>query len=138
MTERKDSDACTAFGDFVRERRKALRKTAREVALKIGMQPSNYCRLEFGAFQPPREDEKLRRLAEELLLPKDEPEANKFFPETHKFFNLAAKALGSVPADLAEIISHNEATPMMLRTLGCRKLTPADLDKIADIIRGKA
>lgn len=130
MNDNQNSDACIAFGGFVRDRRKTLGKTAREVAVDVGLLPSNYCKLEHGAFQPPSDD-KLRSLAKALELPEGEA-------STHTYYDLAAVARNSVPLDVADVISYEEAIPMMLRTLGCRKLTQNEIKKMMAIVRGKS
>ena len=105
-----------------------LRKTARVVALEAGMLPSNYCKLEFGAHLPPRDKEKLRRLAGALDLP-DSDEL------TYTFYDLAAETNDSLPVHVADLISREEVIPLMARTLGCRKLTQEEIDQILLIIR---
>ena len=92
------------------------------------MLPSNYCKLEYGALQPPSNPAKLALLADALELPSNHP-------VTHEFYDLVGQALNSVPADVAAIISRDEAMPMMLRTLGCRKITQDEIEKIIRIIR---
>ena len=60
----------SAFGDFVRETREALRKTearfsVRQVAARIGVQPSYLSKVERGDVGPPSEAT-ISKLAEEL------------------------------------------------------------------------
>lgn len=128
MSTNQNSDACTAFGGFVRQRRKDLRKTARVVATEAGILPSNYCKLEYGALQAPRDGEKLRGLAHALQLPESDP-------LTYRFYELAAGSTDSIPVHVADLISREEVIPMMARTLGSRKLTQEQIDQIMFIIR---
>jgi transcriptional regulator with XRE-family HTH domain len=123
-------NAAVRFGAFIRERRLELEITAREVATAIGMQPSNFSNLEHGTLNPPKEPAKLVKLGEVLQF--------KTVPQRKKLFDLAAKASGAIPVDIAEIISSQEAIPLLLRTIGNRKLTKAELQKIVDIVHGKS
>ena len=116
------------FGRFVRDCRLSLKATARSVANAAGMQPSNLCALEHGMQQPPQNHEKLRRLAAALHLEIGTQEfAN--------FADLAAKANNSTPIDLAQILTENDAMPVLLRTIGNKKLTKADLRRISEFVR---
>ena len=58
------------FGEYIRERREALRATdrrfsVRQVAQRIGVEPAYLSKIERGDVAPPSE-EKIRRLAEDL------------------------------------------------------------------------
>lgn len=64
-----------AFGDFVRTRREELRQndrsfSLRQVAERIGIQPSYLSKVERGEVAPPGE-ETIRRLADELSVDRD-------------------------------------------------------------------
>ena len=65
----------TAFGEFVRSRRESLRQTdprfsLRQVAERVGIQPSYLSQVERGREAPPSEDT-IVRLAEELAIDAD-------------------------------------------------------------------
>lgn len=65
----------STFGDFTRTRREALRQTdrrysLRQVADRIGIQPSYLSKIERGDVAPPGEDT-IRRLADELSVDRD-------------------------------------------------------------------
>lgn len=60
----------TAFGDYIRQRREALRESdpgfsLRKVAGRIGVQPSYLSKIERGD-EPPPTEERIRALAKEL------------------------------------------------------------------------
>ena len=64
-----------AFGEYVRQRRENLRETderfsVRQVATRVGVEPSYLSKVERGLAAPPSEDT-LRRLAGELSLDAD-------------------------------------------------------------------
>src|SRR5438874_13838813 len=100
-----DMNAAVRFGQFLKAQRKKTGKTARITALEAGMQPSNYCRLEYGALKAPQTKAKLERLANAVELVKGSE-------ERRQFYDLAAQATNSVPIDLADIIMRDEAVPL--------------------------
>jgi transcriptional regulator with XRE-family HTH domain len=127
MKENDTPNAVVAFGEFLRDSRKKLGLPSRTVAVKAGMQPSNYCRLENGSLKPPQDREKLKLLLKALDLSGD--------PVSRaEFFDLAAKANDDVPQDLADIITRNEAVPMVLRTIENRRLTKDQVEKLLDLV----
>ena len=119
------------FGKYLKGLRKASGKPARIVALEAGMQPSNYSRLEYGVLNPPQTRAKLDRLAKAVGVPDDGV-------EMARFYDLAAQANKSTPVDLADIISKDDAIPLMLRTLGSKKLTKQEIEDIVKLVRGRS
>ncbi len=119
------------FGEFVKSLRKQLGKTARITAIEAGMQPSNYCRLEYGALKPPQDKAKLDRLINALNIPENSP-------QRARFYDMAAAASNSIPLDLAEIISKDDAVPLMLRTITKKKLSQREVDELVKLVRGKS
>lgn len=116
------------FGAFVRARRLSHGLTARALAELAGMQPSNLCNLEHGLLKPSQDANKLKCLAGALRLEVGTP-------DFATFADLAAKANNSVPVDIAELISEDEAIPLLLRSIGNRKLTQADIARIVEMVR---
>ena len=117
------------FGAFVRRRRMSLGLTARALAVKAGMQPSNLCNLEHGLLKPAQDSKKLKQLAAALNLKLGTA-------DFVTFADLAAKANKSVPVDIADLITEDEAIPLMLRSIGNKKLTKADISRIVALVRG--
>jgi len=124
-------NASAAFGTYLKSLRKASGKAARIVALEAGMQPSNYSRLEYGVINPPQIKAKLDRLARAVGIIDNEA-------EMARFYDLAAMANQSIPLDLADIISKDDAVPLMLRTLGNKRLTKQEVEEIVRLVRGKS
>jgi hypothetical protein len=123
-------NASAQFGKHLKDLRKASGKAARIVALEAGMQPSNYSRLEYGVINPPKPKSNLDRLARAVgILDSKEQMA--------RFYDMAAAALKSVPVDLADIISKDDAVPLMLRTIGNKKLTKQEIEEIVSLVRGR-
>jgi len=118
------------FGAFIRDRRVALGLSARQIAAESGIQPSNLSRMEHGTLAPAKDDSRLRDLAIALgLIDSDEDFA--------KFSDLAAQASNSIPLDIRDIISRDAAVPLLLRSIGGRKLTKKKIDAIVSLVRGE-
>jgi transcriptional regulator with XRE-family HTH domain len=129
MKKYETPNAVVAFGEFLRQWRKSVGLTSRKVALEAGMQPSNYCRMENGTLNPPQDNGRIKAIFKALKLRDGSDEAV-------QFYDLAAKANKAVPLDIAEIISRDEAVPLMLRTIGNRRLSESEIQGIIELIRG--
>ncbi len=102
---------------------------ARDAAESAGMLPSNFSKLEHGALNPPQNPDKLRALAAAIGIIEGSADAG-------SFFDLAARANSSTPVDLADVISRNEALPLLLRTIGNKRLTNEEIERLVAIVRG--
>jgi transcriptional regulator with XRE-family HTH domain len=125
----RSANACVIFGELVKSTRLRHRIIARDAALNAGMLPSNFSKLEHGAFGPPRNAAKQKMLAAAIGLQSGTDEAA-------QFFDIASKATGEIPIDLADIISEDEARPLLLRTIDNKRLTEADVKRLIEIVRG--
>jgi len=120
---------CVKFGEFVRNTRLANAITGRDASQAAGLLPSNFSKLEHGVLRPPKDAEKQKTLASAIgIVGGSEDEA--------LFFSLAAKANRAVPVDLAEIISREDAMPLLLRTIGSKRLGKAEIERLIEIVRG--
>lgn len=117
------------FGEFIRKVRQRNRITARTAADAAGMLPSNFSKMEHGLLNPPKDAERQKALAAAISLEE---------AELSIFFDLAAKAANSIPVDIAEIISEQEAVPLLLRTIGNKRLDPATVKRLVQIVRGNS
>lgn len=126
-----NTNACVEFGRFLKGIRRANDITAREASLAAGMLPSNFSKLEHGALRPPAESKRQKWLARAVGI---EPES----VQGHKFFDFAAKANSAVPVDIADIISREDALPLLLRTIGNRRLNKAEIERLVELVRGTA
>jgi transcriptional regulator with XRE-family HTH domain len=122
-------NACVEFGKFLKSVRLANGITAREASQAAGFLSSNFSKLEHGVLHPPKDPAKQKQLAQSVGI---KPET----PEETEFFDLAGKANRSTPVDLADIISAEDALPLLLRTIGNKRLTKADIQKLVAIVRG--
>lgn len=120
---------CVKFGGFVKSVRLANQITAREASQGAGMLPSNFSKLEHGALKPPQDGLKQKHLAGAIGIQLGTEE------ET-QFFDLAAKANNAIPVDLADIISKEDAVPLLLRTIGNKRLSKSDIERLIEIVRG--
>jgi transcriptional regulator with XRE-family HTH domain len=122
-----ETNPAVLFGDFLRLTRLEKGLTARFVASAAEMLPSNFSKLEHGLLTPPRDAEKQKRLMAALNIQAGSAAAE-------KFFDLAAKAANSTPIDLAQIISENETVPLLLRTIGNKRLSEDQIKRLVAIV----
>jgi transcriptional regulator with XRE-family HTH domain len=122
--------ATVEFGKFVKDARLGKGIIARAASEAAEMLPSNFSKLEHGALNPPRDSAKQKKLAAAIGIKEGSPEA-------HQFFDLAAKANESIPVDIADIISEDDALPLLLRTIGNKRLKPQEIKRLVEIVRGK-
>jgi transcriptional regulator with XRE-family HTH domain len=121
-------NACVIFGDFVKSTRLQNNIIARDAASNAGMLPSNFSKMEHGALRPPMDPEKQKRLAVSIGIALGSDEAS-------RFFDLAGSATASIPADLADIISREEALPLLLRTIGNKRLGQSEIERLVSLVR---
>jgi transcriptional regulator with XRE-family HTH domain len=122
-------NVCVKFGKFIKTLRLSRNATARDVASAAEMLPSNFSKIEHGVLRPPQDASKQRLLAAALGIAAGSP-------DEEAFFDLAAAAVGGVPADIADIISREEALPLLLRTIGNKRLGKEDIEKLVALVRG--
>jgi len=118
------------FGDFVRTTRTKNGLTGRDASNRAEMLPSNFSKLEHGILLPPRDGNKQRKLADAIGI-------RAGTPDSERFFDLAAKAIDAVPVDVADIISKSESLPLLLRTIGNRRLSEKDIEALVEIVHRK-
>lgn len=116
------------FGDFIKDKRIEKGKTLREFCKLIGIDASNWSKIERGLLTPPQSEEKLNRIAEALEIPIG----------SELWFEMKDKAeldAGIIPKDIrsdAEILG---CLPMFFRTIRSEKPSAEDLDKLIEVIR---
>jgi hypothetical protein len=101
---------------------------ARDAASNAGMLPSNFSKMEHGALRPPMDAAKQKSLATSIGIALGSDAAA-------RFFDLAGKATASTPADLADIISREEALPLLLRTIGNKRLGQREIERLVSLVR---
>jgi transcriptional regulator with XRE-family HTH domain len=115
------------FGEFLKEKRLALGLSLRELARRVGMQPSNYCNVEADVLPPPPV-ESLEKLCRALNIKKGTS-------DFELFHDLAAKGRDEIPADVVRIVKENELIPAMLRTVEYEQLSKQQLRGIIEDLR---
>jgi hypothetical protein len=120
---------CVIFGEFVKSTRLRSNIIARTAASNADMLPSNFSKMEHGVLAPPRDASKQKKLLAAIGIQSGTEEAM-------RFFDLAGAATGAVPVDLVDIISEDEARPLLLRTIDNKRLTETEVKKLIDIVRG--
>lgn len=116
------------FGKFIKERRIERGITLREFCKLIGMDASNWSKIERGQLAPPKSDEKLEKIAKILGIPvgsdlwitmKDSAEIDK----------------GNIPSDIRSDKELLAYLPMFFRTIRSEKPSVEDLDNLIEMIR---
>lgn len=116
------------FGKFIKERRIEKGITLREFCKLIGTDASNWSKIERAQLAPPKNDEKLKKIAEVLEIPfgsdlwvtmKDKAEID----------------TGYIPSDIRSDKELLGYLPMFFRTIRSEKPSAEDLDNLIEMIR---
>jgi len=114
------------FSTLIKDLRVAKRLTLREFCQLLGIDPSNWSKVERGINPPPSDVEFLERLAEFFeLLPEKKQE----------LFDAAAVGRRELPQDLAEDALFTQALPAFFRAYRDHELTEEQLLSLAVDIR---
>lgn len=100
----------TNFGDFFSAKRKALRKTLREICRENGFDPGNISKLERGLLPPPQSKEKRLQYASALGIKKGSD-------DWLEFCDLAAISAGKIPTDIVSDKELLAAVPILFRSI---------------------
>ena len=102
--------------------------TVREFAKKVGLDLAYVSRLENGVTLPPKDSEKLARLARAVgIVPETE--------EWQEFMDLAAVARNELPEDLHDNERIASVLPAFYRTLRNEQLDEKEVKKLIKLIR---
>jgi len=116
------------FGQFVKDERLERGIGLREFCRRLGVDASNWSKVERGVLPPPQDERRLKKIAEILGIHSD----------AEKWQDLKDKASidsGIIPKDLLSDEDVLKALPMFFRTVRSEKPTPEDLDRLIEIIR---
>jgi transcriptional regulator with XRE-family HTH domain len=121
------------FGEFFRERRRALKLGLREFCRLNGFDPGNVSRIERGLTPPPQAKDLLDAYAESLKLKSENRD---------RFFDLAAAQTGRIPPELLEHKRTVDSLPYVFERLrGPRRAnwtTAIDLEAWADYLDARS
>lgn len=115
------------FGEFVKSRRIACRITLRNFADGLGMDPSNYSKMERGLMQPPG-PERLAAFARMLKIPPDSE-------EYREMVRLASLGRSEIPPGVLSDPEVVGCLPVLFRTLEGDKVDGAVLDELFDALK---
>ena len=121
---------CQEFGRLFKERRRCLGKTLREFCKEHGLDHGNISRLERGLLRPPTGE----RLEEYLSYLGVERESD----EWYKLRDAAYACAGEVPEEIMAEEDLVRQLPVVFRTLGRKRPTEEDLEKLIDLLRKEA
>ena len=118
----------TSFGECFQHHRAALGLTLRKFCQVNGFDPGNISKLERGIHQAPEDRDILAKYARVLGL----VEGTAAWRE---FSDFAAADRGRLPDELLADSELVKRLPALLRTIDDKKLTPAQLDRLIELIR---
>jgi transcriptional regulator with XRE-family HTH domain len=116
------------FGEFIKERRIAKGISLREFCKRIEIDASNWSKVERGLLAPPRDEEKLIKIARML----DMKIGSAAWKEMKDKASIDA---GIIPEDILSDEKVLNSLPIFFRTIRSEKPTPEDLDKLIDMIK---
>lgn len=116
------------FGEFFKNRRKALGYTLRHFCTEKGLDPANISKLERGEMPPPQKREKLKEYACHL-------EIKEGSTEWYEFFDLARIAQGKIPEDLLNDEELVKRLPLLCRTARGERLSDRQLKELIKIVK---
>jgi transcriptional regulator with XRE-family HTH domain len=116
------------FGEFFKSKRIAQGQTLREFCKLNGLDAGNISKIERDLLLPPETKEKLSQYCEFLGI-------NKGSADWFEFFDLAAAAKGSIPADLRTDQRVLKALPIIFRTFRDKKISDDKIDELIEAIK---
>lgn len=113
------------FGTFIKKLRIEAQITLREFSRQVGVDPSNWSKMERGITPPPANDDLFNRIGEILTLDTEQKQ---------QLSDLAALARRELPADLDDeaILAK---MPAFFRALKGREYTSDELDSLIEDVR---
>ena len=115
------------FGRYFKNRRMELGYTARKFAKEKGYEVSYISRLENELILPPKDFEKVEKLAKSLELEEGSEEWN-------KFFDLVSVARNEIPQDLHSDEMAVKMLPAFYRSLRNESLDKDEAEKLIELI----
>lgn len=114
------------FGEFIKKRRLDQEISLREFCRLMGIDPSNWSKVERGIISPPQDEEKLKRIAEIVKIQLGTP-------LWEEMKDRAKIDVGSIPDDIRLDNRVLTSLPMFFRTL--RNEKPEELERLIKFIR---
>jgi transcriptional regulator with XRE-family HTH domain len=114
------------FGEFIKKRRLDQEISLREFCRLMGIDPSNWSKVERGIIKPPQDEEKLKRIAEIVKIEFGTP-------LWQEMKDRAKIDVGSIPEDICLDSRVLNSLPIFFRTLRSEK--PEELERLIEFIR---
>ena len=118
------------FGEFIKSLRIERDIGLREFCRRLGIDASNWSKVERGVLAPPQDKDKLNQIAEIFDIEKDSELFNELVDK-------ASIDAGIIPKDILSDQETLNALPMFFRTVRSEKPTPEELEKLIIKIRGE-
>lgn len=113
------------FGEYIKAARITVRLTLRAFSREIGMDPSNWSKIERGVIPPPANEAQTTKIAEVLNLSSEQKQ---------ELEDLAVVARGELPKELDDTALLAKM-PAFFRALKGREYTAEDLEKLTEKIK---
>lgn len=114
------------FNETIKQLRIERRLTLRDFCARVGLDPSNWSKVERGVNPPPGDISLLERLADFFELAEN---------EKSRFIDAAALQRREIPADVADNEVLQKALPAFFRAARGHQLTESELKDLAEDIR---
>lgn len=111
------------FGKFIKEKRVNADLTLREFCRQMGVDASNWSKIEREKLLPPRDEEKLKKIAFILGINKDSQDYN-------TLFDLASVESGKIPKYIMSNKDLLKILPIFFRTIGSTKPSSDELKEL--------
>ncbi|MCK4913113.1 MAG: helix-turn-helix transcriptional regulator [Planctomycetes bacterium] len=127
--KRKDVKKENTFGRML----KKLRIEEADIGLRafadlIDIKPSNLSNMERDKIPPPANQKTIDNICNALGLAKNDP-------RREELFDLAAKAKGRIPVDVANAVKQQAGIPILVRTVANKQLSEEKLRELSEYIK---
>ena len=116
------------FGEFIKEKRIALEMTLREFCRKLEEDPSNWSKVERGVNPPPKDENKLKKIAEILNIKEETSDYS-------LLMDSAKTDAGAIPDYIMADKNLLDSLPIFFRTMGSVKPTKEEIQELIEILK---
>ncbi|MCW8811534.1 MAG: helix-turn-helix domain-containing protein [Ignavibacteriaceae bacterium] len=120
----------SSFGEYIKNKRLELDLSLRKFCELVGLDPSNWSKIERGKLPAPEDREKLDQIATVLKIKKGSK-------NWQQLFDLASIAKKKIPDYVYKDKDVISALPVFFRTAHGDKPTEEELQKIIDLLKGR-
>ncbi len=116
------------FGEFIKEKRLEIGLSLREFCRQLDEDASNWSKVERGMLSPPKDENKLVRIADILRIERESSDWGKL----HDFADIDS---GKIPDYIMEDTETLKMLPIFFRTIGSEKPSQEDIDRLIKNLR---